>query len=219
MALRLAPQATGGLADNVVRYGYDRASQDVGIVHFGIGAFHRAHQAWYTDLAMDGGCRDWAVTGVSLRSGDVGRQLNPQDGLYTVTERSGAGSHTRLIGAVREVLIASKDGEAVVARLAAPGTHIASLTITEKGYCRAADGSLDPALADEGSVFAFLARGLRRRQPGEDGEDQQQPPPKAPNVRTLHALSPPEVVVPPASAVKTRSRFSPVSLTPCGARG
>jgi fructuronate reductase len=151
------------LAPEVQRIGYDREAQAVGIVHFGIGAFHRAHQAWYTDLAMDAGDRDWAITGVSLRSAVVASQLNPQDGFYTLTERSEGSIQTRLIGSVRNVLVASAAPEAVIAALASPSTHIASLTITEKGYCRAADGSLDPAQAGSGSVYRFLAAGLRKR--------------------------------------------------------
>ena len=106
--MRLAQAALGQLAAGVERPGYDRDAQAVGIVHFGIGAFHRAHQAWYTDRAMAAGERDWAITGVSLRSDDVARQMNPQDGLYTVTERSAAGAETRLVGAVRAVLVAAQ---------------------------------------------------------------------------------------------------------------
>lgn len=145
------------------RFSYDRDAQAAGMVHFGIGAFHRAHQAWYTDQAMSAGERNWAITGISLRSGEVSYRMTPQEGLYTVTERSAAGARTRIVGAVREVLVASHEAEAVIAALAAPGVHVASLTITEKGYCRAADGALDPALAGEDSVFPFLAAGLRRR--------------------------------------------------------
>lgn len=148
---------------NAERFGYDRKVQKCGIVHFGIGAFHRAHMAWYTDLAMDAGDRDWAITGVSLRSGDVAHRLNPQEGLYTVTERSGEGAETRIVGAVREVLVAPQEPEAVVDAIAAPETRIVSFTVTEKGYCRASDGSLDAALAGEDSFYAFLAAGMRRR--------------------------------------------------------
>jgi fructuronate reductase len=144
-------------------FSYDRDAQAVGIVHFGIGAFHRAHQAWYTDLAMDAGDRDWAITGVSLRSAEVAEQMNPQQGIYTATQRSADGAHTRVIGAVREVLVAPYEAEAVIALLAAPTTHIASFTITEKGYCRAADGTLDFDLASELSVYHYLAAGLHRR--------------------------------------------------------
>ena len=161
--MRLSTATLDRLAPDVTRFAYDRAAQAVGIVHFGIGAFHRAHMAWYTDRAMDGGDRDWAITAVSLRSADVADQLNPQDGLYSVNERSVAGQQSRIVGAVRNVLVAGTDRDAVVAAVAAPATHIVSFTITEKGYCRAADGSLDPGLAGEGSVFAFLAAGLRRR--------------------------------------------------------
>lgn len=150
-------------ADGAESFTYDRAAQSVGIVHFGIGAFHRAHQAWYTDAAMNAGERDWMIAGVSLRSAEVAKQMNPQQGIYTVTERSADGAQSRLIGAVRDVLVAPKENKAVIALLAAPTTHIASLTITEKGYCRGADGALDPALLGERSVYHYLAAGLRRR--------------------------------------------------------
>jgi fructuronate reductase len=161
--VRLAEATLDRLSAEVVRQAYDRAAQAVGIVHFGIGAFHRAHQAWYTDAAMNAGDRNWAIMGVSLRSASVGEQMNPQDGLYTVIERSAAAPKLRLIGAVKNVVVASEDPEAVIAALAAPDTHIVSFTITEKGYCRASDGSLDPAQAGETSIYRFLAAGLRRR--------------------------------------------------------
>ena len=161
--MRLAGATQDRLPAMVARPGYDRHGQAVGIVHFGIGAFHRAHQAWYTDLAMAGGDRDWAIAGVSLRSPDVAAQLNPQDGLYTVTERAADGDHTRLVGAVQLVLVAAQQREAVISTLAAPSTRIVSFTVTEKGYCRAADGGLDFGLAGEGSFYAYLAAALRRR--------------------------------------------------------
>lgn len=161
--MRLSGANLDALDGAVTRFGYDRAAQAVGIVHLGIGAFHRAHQAWYTDLAMAAGDRDWAITGVSLRSANVAEQMNPQDGLYTVTERSEAGWHTRLVGAVREVLVAKDQRAAVIDRIASPACHIISLTVTEKGYCRAADGSLDFALAHDRSLYALIAEGLRRR--------------------------------------------------------
>jgi fructuronate reductase len=151
------------LPPEIARFGYDRAAQQVGIVHFGIGAFHRAHQAWYTDLAMDGGERDWMITGVSLRSAGVAEQLNPQGGLYTLTERGEGGEATRVIGSVREVLHAPTGGAGIASVLAARTTRIVTLTITEKGYCRAADGSLDLALAGEGSVYRHLADAFRQR--------------------------------------------------------
>ena len=168
--MRLCADRLHRLAREVERPAYDRDEQAVGIVHFGIGAFHRAHQAWYTDAAMNAGDRNWAILGVSLRSSSVAEQLNPQDGLYAVIERSAAAPRLRLIGAVRDVVVASEDPEAVVVALAAPDTHIVSFTITEKGYCRAADGSLDPAQLGEYSFYHFLAAGLRcRRDAGRAG--------------------------------------------------
>ncbi|MDB5725459.1 MAG: Fructuronate reductase [Novosphingobium sp.] len=162
--MRLSAGSLGYLSDTVERYSYDRNAQAVGIVHFGIGAFHRAHQAWYTDRAMDRGDRNWGICAVSMRSANVAEQMKPQDELYTVTERSSTGDHTRLVGAVSEVIVASRDPAAVVARLRAPTTHIVSLTITEKGYCRAPDGSLDHHQAGEGSIYPHLADAMRERQ-------------------------------------------------------
>ncbi|MEP7350266.1 MAG: mannitol dehydrogenase family protein [Sphingorhabdus sp.] len=161
--MRLDVKTIDQLGPEITRYAYDRSRQRVGIVHFGIGAFHRAHMAWYTDKAMDAGENDWSITGVSLRSPDVATQLNPQNGLYTVTERSAHGEATRVIGAIKNVLVATQDREAVIRALAAPAIQIASFTVTEKGYCRAADGSLDPNLAGADSFYAYVAQGLRRR--------------------------------------------------------
>lgn len=171
--MRLSQGTVGALATHVERPGYDWQAQRAGIVHFGIGAFTRAHQAAYTDAAMTAGDRDWRITGVSLRSGDVAAQLNPQDGLYTLTERSGEDARTRLIAAVERVIVAPRDPEAVIAALAHPHTRIVSFTVTEKGYVRAPDGSLDwdePALAADlaggaapRTIYGFLAAAFARR--------------------------------------------------------
>ena len=160
--MRLDPNSI--LPANLLLPQYDRSTQKAGIVHFGIGAFHRAHQAAYTDAAMNAGERDWGIIGVSLRSPAVAEQLNPQDGLYSVTERSENGDKSRIIGAVQKVLVAADAPDAVVAALASADTHIVSFTITEKGYCRAPDGSLDFTQADERSAYAYLAAAMRQRQ-------------------------------------------------------
>ena len=132
--MRLSAATIDRLPEGVARFAYDRAAQAIGIVHFGIGAFHRAHQAWYTDLCMDAGERDWAISGVSLRSATVAEQLNPQDSLYTLTERSGGEAATRVIGAVREALVATRYRECIIRRIAAPDCSIVSFSVTEKGY-------------------------------------------------------------------------------------
>ncbi|MEO6092059.1 MAG: mannitol dehydrogenase family protein [Novosphingobium sp.] len=162
--MRLAAATLDRAAPGAERFGYDRAAQAIGIVHIGIGAFHRAHQAWYTDRAMDAGDRDWAIAGVSLRSATVAGQLNPQDGLYTVAERSADTTRLRVVGAVREVVVATPGDDRAAGLIVAPETRIVSFTITEKGYARRADGSLDGQAADAGgSVYPLLHAGLKRR--------------------------------------------------------
>ena len=151
--MRLSSAAA--LPATIQRPHYDRTRQKVGIVHFGIGAFHRAHQAVYTDDAMNAGGRDWGIIGVSLRSGDVASQLNPQDGLYTVTQKTSLAQNTRLIGAVQKVLVATEAATEIITAIAAPTTHIVSLTITEKGYQRGADGSYPGFCALLGQAFAL----------------------------------------------------------------
>ena len=91
----------------------DPCALPVGIVHLGIGAFHRAHQAVYTEdaIAAEGG--DWGICGVSQRSAAVVEQLRPQDGLYTLAQRDGAGERLRVIGAVRELHWAQAEADAV----------------------------------------------------------------------------------------------------------
>jgi fructuronate reductase len=161
--VRLNAQTAALLPSQIVRPNYDPQAQKIGCVHFGIGAFHRAHQAVYTDDAMNGGDRDWGILGVSLRSPTIGEQLNPQDGLYTVAMRSGAQTDYRLIGAVRRVLVAPHEPQAVIAAVAAKTTHLVTFTITEKGYCRSKDGTLDPLLANQDSIYRFLCDGLSLR--------------------------------------------------------
>jgi fructuronate reductase len=161
--MRLSSDNLGALPQSVARPRYDRDARGIGIVHFGIGAFHRAHMAVYTDDAIAADGDDWRILGVSLRSPSVRNQIHPQDGLYALVERSASGSKARIIGSVADVLVASEERERLVATLAAPTTHIVSFTVTEKGYCRAPDGSLDLALADDRSAYNYLAKAFARR--------------------------------------------------------
>ncbi|WP_157015650.1 mannitol dehydrogenase family protein [Mesorhizobium xinjiangense] len=154
--------------------GYERAGRKSGIVHLGTGAFHKAHQAVYTDDALAASGGDWMITGVSLRSADVAGTLNPQDGLYTLIIRDGEGDAARVIGSISNVLAAPEEPEAVLDALAAPETRIVSLTITEKGYgIDARTGGLDrahPAIAADladprqpRSAIGLIVEALRRR--------------------------------------------------------
>ncbi len=132
---RLSPATADALPVTVARPAYDPRNIGIGIVHLGIGAFHRAQTAIYSDDALAQEPGAWGICGVSLRSAEVRDRLSPQDGLYTAVEKSRAGVIRRVIGSVREVLFLGDQREAIHARLAAPATRILSLTITEKGYC------------------------------------------------------------------------------------
>jgi fructuronate reductase len=136
---RLGEQAIAALLPTVERFGYDRAAVRTGIVHLGVGAFHRAHQATYYEQALEAGDLRWGVLGASLRSPSVRDQMVPQDGLYSVLVRDGADERIRLVGAITDVLVAPEDPVRLVAAMAAADTHIVTLTVTEKGY------KLDPA--------------------------------------------------------------------------
>jgi fructuronate reductase len=141
---RLSPATVGQAAGPVGRPGYDRDRLPVGIVHLGLGAFHRAHQAVYTEDALERQPGPFGICGVSLRSGAVRDRLAPQDGLYTVLTRAAAGERLRVVGCLRQLLVGAEDPAAVVRRIADPKIAIVSLTVTEKGYCHdPATGALD----------------------------------------------------------------------------
>jgi fructuronate reductase len=167
----LSQAGLASLPSHVVRPAYDRSALGVGIVHFGPGAFHRVHQAWCFESLL---ARDprWGICAVSLRNPDVRDALVPQDHLYTIAIRDEAISY-QVIGAMHEVLVAPESPATVLARLCAPATRLVTLTVTEKGYCLGADGSLDLNHPDvqrdmqnrsaPTSVVGFLVEGLRRR--------------------------------------------------------
>lgn len=118
---------------------YSRDDLKEGIVHIGVGGFHRAHLAVYVDNLLGKNvddARNWAICGVGLKPFDAGMRdaLVPQDCLYTVIERSANGSAARVIGSINSFLYAPDDVEAVIAKMAHPDTRIVSMTITESGY-------------------------------------------------------------------------------------
>jgi fructuronate reductase len=146
---RLSLSSVDRLVSGVARPAYRIADVPIGIVHLGLGAFHRAHQAMYTDeaLALRGGA--WGICGVSLRSSGVRDRMSPQDGLYTSIEKSPEGIRRRIVGSVREVLFQGDERAQVWRRLTSADTRIVSLTVTEKGYCHApATGRLDMSHPD-----------------------------------------------------------------------
>ena len=138
---------------------YDRSEISVGIVHFGVGGFHRAHQAMYVDrLLNQGQAKEWGICGVGVLPSDrrMADVMADQDGLYTLLAlRADGGREARVIGSIVNYLFAPDDPEAVVELIAAPTTHIVSLTITEGGY------NIDGAGPD--SVFGLVTAALNRR--------------------------------------------------------
>ncbi|MFG1604478.1 mannitol dehydrogenase family protein [Actinoplanes sp. NPDC049265] len=134
----LAQQNLTDLPAEVPGPGYDRDRLRTGIVHFGVGGFHRAHQAMYLDRLMnDGKALDWAICGVGVMPADLGMRdvLDAQDGLYTLVVKAPDGTfEPRVIGSIKEYLFAPEDPEAVIAKMADPDIRIVSLTVTEGGY-------------------------------------------------------------------------------------
>jgi len=152
---------------------YDRSAVKAGIVHLGIGAFHRAHQAVYLDDLLVR-VPAWGIIGVSLKSTATAEALNSQNGLYTLAVRGSDGTHHRVIGSVLRVLTAKRDTAALLAAMSDPAIRIISLTITEKGYCHdPASGKLDEKHPDilidlenphtPCSGPGFIVEALRRR--------------------------------------------------------
>jgi len=155
MTDRLSNAALSHLPAGVALPAYDRGAVRTGVVHLGIGAFHRAHQAAVFEAALADGDARWGILGVSLRSAGVRDQMAPQDGLYGLVVRQGEEQQVQIVGATRAVLVAPENPSAVVDALASADVHLVTLTVTEKGY------RLDPAtgelLADEPDVAADLA--------------------------------------------------------------
>jgi len=155
----------------VKRPAYDRRTVDIGIVHFGPGAFHRVHQAWFVEKLLAKDPR-WGICAVSLRSTDVRDALVPQDGLYTLACLDGSTSY-QVIGALKQALVAPEDPETVLDQLSAARTRVVTMTVTEKGYCLGPDGNLDMLHADirrdirsphsPTSLIGYLVEALKRR--------------------------------------------------------
>ena len=176
MPVSLSLNALEGLPAGVGRPAYARAALTPGIVHFGVGNFHRAHMQVYLDRLMNAGRdRDWAIVGAGVTPYDVKMRdaLAGQDWLTTVVEQSAETSSARVTGVMTEFL-PPMDNTAIMASLVDPATRIVSLTVTEGGYfIDPATGAFDPdhpaIVADTASpdapktVFGLILAGLRAR--------------------------------------------------------
>jgi fructuronate reductase len=168
---RLNRETLAMLPPKVRRPDYDFENVGVGIVHFGMGAFHRAHQAMFTEDALSGG-GNWGILGVSLRHPAASKALAAQDHLYTA-ETLASSMDYRVVAAIRASLFAPTRRGHLRDTLASPQTHIVTLTVTEKGYCLGADGQLDftrpeisrdlELLTEPNSAIGWIAHGLAAR--------------------------------------------------------
>ena len=156
---------------------YDRAKVGTAVLHIGVGAFHRSHQAFYLDELIEShGGYEWGICGVGIMPQDAGmnKALNEQDCLYTLVERSGKTSSARIIGSLKSYIFGFEKAEDVFQKMAAAETKIVSLTATEGGYCfDQGTGELDIKHAGiqndlknpqhPQTIFGYLAEGLERR--------------------------------------------------------
>lgn len=175
MAIALAQSTLNDLSPGIVLPGYDRSDLRPGILHVGVGNFHRAHMAWYLDrLFAQGEGHDWALIGAGVRPGDAAmrEKLQQQDWLTTLIELDPKGLNARIIGSM--VDFAEVDPQAVIAAMSDPAIRIVSLTITEGGYYVDANtGGLDtdhPDIAHDAkspglpqTAFGMILSALRNR--------------------------------------------------------
>jgi fructuronate reductase len=172
MTQHLSPAAR--LSATVAQPGFDRSELRPGILHFGLGAFHRAHQAIYTQRALQSEFGPWGIVAVNLRSPEPVHALAAQDGLYSITVRDSDGDTSEVVGSTVDWICAASDGDRVLAYLASPEIRIVTLTVSEKAYgLHPSTGGLDemhPAVANDlkrpeepVGAIGYLVAGLASR--------------------------------------------------------
>ena len=174
MRERLCEAMLSRVPADVKKPAYNRSALSAGVVHVGLGAFHRAHQAPVFEKLIEQGDMSWGVAGASLRSAAIGDTLAAQDGLFSLFIEEDERRSASIIGTTLEVIVARKDPNRLIEAIASPTTQIVTITITEKGY------KLDPSsgqLMDEdcdvkadlaslgrpATIAGYLAAGLRLR--------------------------------------------------------
>src|SRR6266566_1518020 len=178
MANPLSARTLASVADRLPTPAYDRSRVSSSVVHFGVGGFHRAHQAMYHDRLMNQGkALDWGICGVGVMAADqhMKEALDAQDGLYTLVLKHSDGTfEPRVIGSIVEYLFAPDDPEAVLDKMAAESTRVVSLTVTEGGYnlddITGEFNSANPQVLDDlrpgaapRTTFGLVTEALRRR--------------------------------------------------------
>ncbi|WP_301101674.1 mannitol dehydrogenase family protein [Propionivibrio sp.] len=137
--MRLSEKSLSQLPASVARPAFDRSKVIGSIVHLGIGAFHRAHQAMFTDAVLASGDLAWGIVGAGVVSADMKNALGPQDFLYALAEMGADSENVRVIGSIVGVFGGVEDADSLLAKMSDISTRIVSITVTEKGYY------LDPA--------------------------------------------------------------------------
>jgi fructuronate reductase len=144
---------TGAAPELTREHARARPAAPVRSVHLGLGAFFRAHQAWYTERAPDAG--DWGIAAFGGRGGDVAAALELQGGVYTLLTRGPGRDTTEVVASISAAHDAA-DHAGLLARLSSPDVGVVTLTVTEAGYCRDAGGSLDRTDPVVGADIAVL---------------------------------------------------------------
>ncbi len=175
--IALSDATLSRLPSHVRRPRYDRSALSPGIVHIGVGNFHRAHQAWYLHRLFDAGlCHDWAIIGAGVRLNDAAQRekLLAQDCLTTLIELDPRGTSAEVVGSMTGFAAVEDDNRSLIAYLTAPSTRIVTLTVTEGGYFQeAASGGFDadhPDIRHDAAnpgrprtAFGAMVEALRRR--------------------------------------------------------
>lgn len=170
----LGPALLGNLPSEVRRPAYDRSALKPGIAHIGVGAFHRCHQAEYTDDLLAKDFDRWGLVGINIRPPLLAETLGRQHGLYTRLIRQNDEVEARVIGSIVRVVDSQESAAPALEVLSSPDIEMVTMTVTEKGYCHIpSSGALDPDHPDilhdlanpeaPRSVPDILARALELR--------------------------------------------------------
>lgn len=173
--MRLSEKSLSRLPATVQKPGYDRSKVVASIVHLGVGAFHRAHQAMFTDAVLATGDLAWGIVGAGLVSTNMKEALIPQDCLYTLAERGADSEKLSVIGAIVDMLSGVEEAGKLLVKMSDISTRIVSLTVTEKGYyLDPASGTLQlqaPAIVADlafpdlpRTILGLIVRSLKNRQ-------------------------------------------------------
>ena len=169
----LGQDSISALPENVAKPKYDRSTVKSGIVHIGPSGFFLGHLAVYADDLIASGHKEWGITAVSLKTSRVRDQLSPQDFLYTVHARDQNVQSTRVIGSIKNILVAPENPNQVLELMASPETKLVTLTVTQEGYHFSANGGLNfqskdivdsiTNSAEPKAAVAFIVEALARR--------------------------------------------------------